>query len=123
MASNRAGNSQERDWNQVIDAIIAVESDGNPKAVSGNSVGVMQITPIMVAECNNILKSRNVRRRYSLSDRYSIEKSKEMFVLYQSRHNPENDIERAIRSWNGGNNYSKRYTQRYYERVMAAMRD
>ena len=28
---------------------------GDPKAKSGNSVGVMQITPILVAECNNIL--------------------------------------------------------------------
>ena len=33
------------DWNPVMDAIIKVESEGNPKAVSGNSVGAMQITP------------------------------------------------------------------------------
>ena len=32
-------------WNPVMDAIIQVESEGNPRAVSGNSVGAMQITP------------------------------------------------------------------------------
>ena len=44
------------DWQPVIDAIIQVESNGNPKAKSGNSVGAMQITPILVAQCNIILK-------------------------------------------------------------------
>ena len=29
------------DWNPVMEAIIQVESNGNPNAVSGNSVGVM----------------------------------------------------------------------------------
>ena len=50
--------SSEFDWNPVMEAIIQVESEGNPKAKSGNSVGVMQITPILVAECNNILKKK-----------------------------------------------------------------
>lgn len=120
-ASNNAGNSQAYDWDKVIDAIITVESGGNSRAISGNSVGAMQITPIMVAECNNILKSRGSKKRYTLSDRYSVNKSKEMFILYQSKYNPGNDIEYAIRSWNGGNNFSKRYTQRYYNRVIDAM--
>ena len=43
-------------WNPVMDAIIQVESEGNPNAVSGNSVGAMQITPILVKDCNDILK-------------------------------------------------------------------
>ena len=64
--------SSEFDWNPVMEAIIQVESEGNPKAKSGNSVGVMQITPILVAECNNILKKKKSKKRYTLSDRYSI---------------------------------------------------
>lgn len=48
--------SNEFDWNPVMEAIIQVESGGNRYAKSGSSVGVMQITPICVAECNNILK-------------------------------------------------------------------
>ena len=30
-----------------------------------------------------------------------------MFLLIQSVYNPLNSIERAIRSWNGGNHYSE----------------
>ena len=110
------------DWNPVMDAIIQVESEGNPNAVSGNSVGVMQITPILVRECNNILKSRKSKKRYTLADRYSVEKSKEMFLLIQSYHNPLNSIEKAIRSWNGGLRYSVRATNRYYKKVMSKMK-
>ena len=110
------------DWNAVMDAIIQVESQGNPRAVNGNQVGAMQITPIWVKECNIILKGRNQSKRYTLNDRFSVEKSKEMFMLIQSHHNPEYNMEVAIRSWNGGPRYSKRGTQRYYERVMSEMK-
>ena len=105
-------------WNPVMDAIIQVESGGDPKAVSGNSVGAMQITPILVKDCNIILKKRNSKLRYTLADRYSLEKSKEMFLLIQSFHNPENSVEKAIRAWNGGPKYSVRATNRYYKKVM-----
>ena len=53
-------------WNPVIEAIIQVESEGNPNAVSGNSVGVMQITPILVKECNEILKKQKSKKRYTM---------------------------------------------------------
>ena len=56
-----------------------------------------------------------------MADRYSVAKSKEMFLLIQSRYNPTNDIEKAIRIWNGGNNYSVRATNRYYKKVMRQM--
>lgn len=110
------------DWGPVMDAIIQVESGGNAKAVSGNSVGAMQITPILVKDCNIILKKRNSKLRYTLADRYSLEKSKEMFLLIQSFHNPENNIEKAIRAWNGGPKYSVRATNRYYKKVMNKMK-
>lgn len=109
------------DWQPVIDAIIQVESNGNPKANSGNSVGAMQITPILVAQCNIILKERKSTKRYTLADRYSVAKSKEMFLLMQSEYNTQNNIEKAIRAWNGGNNYSVKRTQRYYEKVMKVL--
>ena len=106
------------DWGPVMDAIIQVESEGNPNAVSGKSVGVMQITPILVEDCNNILKQKKSKKRFTLSDRYSVKKSKEMFLLIQSYYNPTNSIEKAIRSWNGGVRYSVRATNRYYRKVM-----
>ena len=83
-----------------------------------DSVGVMQITPILVAECNDILKRRKSKKRFTLADRFSIAKSKEMFLLIQSVHNPLNSIEHAIRAWNGGKHYSVKRTQRYFEKVM-----
>ena len=119
-ATNSNGSSTQSnfDWSPVMEAIIQVESEGNPKAKSGNSVGVMQITPILVAECNDILKKRKSKKRYTLADRFSVAKSKEMFLLMQSVHNPLNSIEHAIRAWNGGNHYSVKRTQRYFEKVM-----
>ncbi len=109
-------------WDPVMDAIIQVESGGNPNAVSGNSVGVMQITPILVQDCNQILERKKSKKRYTLSDRYSAKKSKEMFLLIQSYYNPMNNVEKAIRLWNGGVNYSVRATNRYFQKVMNKMK-
>ena len=106
------------DWNPVMDAIIQVESSGNPRAVCGIYAGAMQISPVLVRECNNILKSRGSKNRYSLSDRFSVTKSKEMFIIIQSYYNPENNVEKGIRLWNGGIGYSVKSTQRYYNKVM-----
>ena len=99
-----------------------MESGGNAKAISGNSVGAMQITPILVKDCNEILKKQKSKKRFTLNDRYSLAKSKEMFLLIQSYHNPENSIEKAIRAWNGGPNYSMRATNRYFKKVMGMMK-
>ena len=120
--SGNVSSTCEMDWTPVMDAIIQVESKGDPKAKSGNSVGVMQITPILVAECNNILKRNKSKKRYTLGDRYNVAKSKEMFLLIQSVYNPLNSIEHAIRSWNGGNHYSMKRTQRYFEKVMKLLK-
>ena len=120
-SGNKGNETSGFNWNPVMDAIIQVESEGNPNAVSGNSVGVMQITPILVRECNDILKKQKSKKRYTMADRYSVEKSKEMFLLIQKYYNPENSIEKAIRSWNGGIKYSVRATNRYYKKVLARM--
>ena len=121
-AAKRDEGSEQFDWSAVMKAIILVESEGNPRAVSGNSVGVMQITPILVQECNDILKARGSKKRYSLADRYDVGKSKEMFLLIQSQHNKSNDVEKAIRIWNGGPRYSVRATNRYYKKVLQRMK-
>lgn len=105
------------DWSPVMDAIIKVESNGNPRAVNGKHAGVLQISPILVRECNNILKRRGSKKRYTLNDRFCPKKSREMFVLIQSEHNPENNVSHAIRMWNGGTGYSVRGTNGYYRRV------
>ena len=56
--TSKSSNTSGFNWNPIMDAIIQVESGGNPNAKSGNSVGVMQITPILVKDCNIILEKR-----------------------------------------------------------------
>ena len=123
-AGTKGKKSSQFDWNPVIDAIIEVESEGKADAVdkSGKSCGIMQITPILVKECNRILELKKSSKRYTMQDRFSVKKSKEMFLLFQSFYNPKNSVELAIRSWNGGMNYTKRGTQKYFEKVMSKMK-
>ena len=104
-------------WETLIKAISAVESGNNPKARNGQHVGLLQISPVCVKECNNILGYV----KYSLKDRESAQKSIEMFNIIQSRYNPKRDIETAIRIWNGGPGAmrNKKSTNRYYRVVKA----
>ena len=121
-------NNNDSIWNNVMDAIIQVESRGNAKAVdkSGTCVGILQIKKCLVDETNNILKRNNDERRYTYSDRYNPQKSKEMFVILQNHFNKEQNMERAIRSWNAGFYYEKKYgwsslqrrKKSYYDKVM-----
>ena len=108
------------DWTKVIDAIVKVESKGNPKAYNpnGNCAGILQIVPILVKECNQILKEKKSTKRYTVSDRYDVQKSKEMFVMVQSYYNKTNDVEKAIRIWNGGPGYTVKGTNGYLKKVM-----
>ena len=117
-AAKNETSTEPFDWTPVIEAIMMVESGGNPNVVSGSSVGVLQITPVVVRECNNILKASGNSLRYTLADRYDVAKSKEMFLLIQSKYNTANSVEKAIRMWNGGPKYSIRATNRYYQKVL-----
>lgn len=114
----RVEEEEEFDWGPVMDAITKVESGGNARAVCGPYVGVMQISPGMVSECNAILKQKGSSKRFKLNDRFSATKSREMFVVFMSKYNPSNNVEKAIRMWNGGARYTVRGTQRYYNKVM-----
>ena len=108
------------DWSPVVDAIIQVESKGNPKAFNknGNCAGILQITPGLVKQCNEWLKAKKSKKRYTLADRYNVKKSKEMFEMYQHYFNPSNSVEKAIRIWNGGPGYKVSSTNEYYRKVM-----
>ena len=41
-----------------------------------------------------------------------------MFEMYQHYFNPSNDVEKAIRIWNGGPGYKVGSTNEYYRKVM-----
>lgn len=117
--ANARKNETSFNWGPLMDAITQVESEGNSKAIGGKSAcGAMQIRPILVEECNAILKHRGLTKRYTLNDRFNVKKSREMFVLIMSKYNPDNDVERAIRLWNGGVRYTVKGTQGYYNKVM-----
>ena len=110
----------EKKWNSVMNAIEQVESKGNCKAVSadGQFVGCMQISKILVRQCNIIKGSQY----FTYNDRYSRAKSREMFVVFQEHFNPEGNTEKAIRLWNSGDlkcMQRKASTDGYYRRVMA----
>ncbi len=97
-----------------------VESKGNPKAFNknGNCAGLLQITSGLVKQCNIWLKVKKSKKRYTLADRYNVEKSKEMFVMVQSHYNKSNNVEKAIRIWNGGPGYTVKGTNGYLKKVM-----
>lgn len=86
-------------WEHLIQALIIVESEGNPNAIGKtNDVGILQITPIYVEEVNRIIDTP----KYNLEMRKSVEYSLEMFEIYQAHHNPDKDIIRAIKLHNPG---------------------
>jgi hypothetical protein len=123
MAVPAMAQSQEKQkWERVMNAIIQVESEGNPKAhnPNGDCAGILQIVPILVKECNNILAKQKSKRRYTNADRYNAQKSKEMFILLQEHFNPEHNVEKAIKQWNCGF-YTKDWKSKsigYYKKVM-----
>ncbi len=107
-------------WGDVIEAIARVESGGNPKSVSKNGlyVGYLQISEILVRECNRIVGYK----KYTYNDRYDKQKSIGMFIDFMEEHNPEGNKEKAIRLWNSGDlncMNRKSRTEGYYQRVMS----
>ncbi len=120
-ASN-GDNKSTFDWTPLITVISKLESGGNPKARNGQYIGILQISPGLVNVCNNILKSKGSSDRFTLNDRYSKEKSIQMFTLFMERYNPTNCIDKAIRMWKGGTRYSIKATQSYVNRVMRLLK-
>lgn len=121
LSATQAQPTLNNNLERVMNAIIQVESKGNPKAHNrnGDCVGILQITKVCVRECNNILKERDIKKRYTYTDRWDADKSKEMFRLFQSKYNPTGDMEKAARLWNGGINYKRnpRKTNKYWAAV------
>jgi len=117
----------EQDTIQPVDtlviALIYVESRGKENAIGDThlgspSVGVLQIRPIMVREINRILKRKKSDKRFKLKDRFSREKSIEMFHIWQSYHLPNSSDEVIARCWNGGpKGWKRKSTLHYWNKV------
>jgi len=100
----------------IIEAIIHVESRGNEKTWHPieRAAGCMQIRPIMVREVNRLVGYK----KYTLNDRWSREKSVEMFIDYQNKVNPSWGAEKAAKLWNGGiNGMRKKSTEKYWKKI------
>lgn len=99
---------KQKEWDSLVKAIAFVESSFDSKAYNKKSgaLGILQIKKIYVDEVNRILKLRKSKKRYKYSDRLNIQKSKEMFEIYQSHHNPKRNINKAIKIHRGLNSPS-----------------
>ena len=113
-------------WDTLVDAIIYVESRGNDSAVgdNGKAVGCLQIHPIMVREVNRLLAKYDIPTTYTLEDRYSRDKSIEMFNIVSEEYYCCEDYtfmeyaEIVARRWNGGpRGDKKRSTIKYWDKV------
>lgn len=103
-------------WNAFISALSFVESGNSPTKVgSNNDVGMLQITPIMVREANRIVGNN----KYKLSDRTNIDKSVELFNVVQAHHNPNKDLNLALKIWNSKAplSYHKKVINKYNELI------
>lgn len=92
-------NQESDDWEDFTKALIWVESKGDSKAVGKlDDVGVLQIRPIIVEDCNRILEMEI----FKLEDRLDSLKSVEMFNIIQDHYNPQHDYHWALKLWNSG---------------------
>ena len=91
------------EWDKLIMAICWTESKFDPDAIGKNQdSGIMQITPIFVAEVNRLYGTA-----YTIADAFDIDKSLELYRLMQAHYNPKNDIETAIRYHNRSESYKR----------------
>lgn len=81
-------------WERLVHAICMVESGCDDKAKNkvSSASGRFQMLKVYVDEVNRI----KGKRLYFYKDRFDPVKSREMFEIYQSHHNPTKDIDKAI---------------------------
>jgi len=106
----------------LVDALILVESAGNPNAFckKENAVGCLQIRPIMVREVNRILRKQNNDKRFTKKDRWDCGLSREMFYIWCNYHHKVSNDEMIARNWNGGpKGYKKQSTEHYWHKVQS----
>ena len=114
-----AGKAQPTISDDLIAAIIQVESSGDDNAVgdNGKAVGAFQIWEIMVDDCNRIAKSDT----WTVDDRTNRAKSRAMFLTYSrhyAKHHSDWTNEGIARRWSGGpKGHKKAATEGYWVKV------
>ena len=105
---------------RLLPAIEHVESSGNPSAIGdgGKAVGLLQIHPVMVRDCNRIAGES----RWVMSDRLDPDKSRAMFRTYSEHYSRGKSDEVVARNWNGGpSGHRKAATAGYWAKVRTHM--
>lgn len=94
---------EARVWDKLAAALSFVESRDDDRAYNATSgaLGRWQMKKVYVDEVNRILCLKREKKRYRYDDRTNPIKAREMFEIYQSHHNPNKDIDRAIRLHRG----------------------
>ena len=97
------------EWQLLQMAIIMTESEFKPDALGrDNDAGLYQMIPIYVAEVNRLSGSS-----FTHEDAFDIEKSMQMFDIYQSFKNPEHDVDLAIYYHNKASWYRRKVLENY----------
>lgn len=95
------------DWNIFTLALMKVESDYDPTAVSSvGAKGYFQITFIYVKEVNRVHKTN-----YTFDQVTDFDTAYTIFDLMQQAHNPDYSMDKALVLHNGERNW---YKQRVY---------
>jgi len=115
--------SYELTINDLIDALIFIESSGRENAIGDTnlrtpSIGVLQIRQNLVKDVNRIQKRNKRPLRYTYDDRFSREKSIEMFMIWHNHYHTNSNFEKIARCWNGGpRGWKKNQTIQYWIKV------
>lgn len=116
--NNVSANARRLTYERLIASIAYVESKHETDIVSsdGRHVGYLQISKELVRDCNKILGYN----KYNYRDRYSKQKSIEMFHIIQKHYNPKQNIRLAMRLWNEGTSAIKKKPRvtKYMRKVM-----
>jgi len=80
-----------------------------------NDWGILQITPIMVKEYNNI-----TGEKLKHSDCFYVKKSIKIFLTVQRIHNPDFNIKKAANFWNCGS--ISKHNSKYYKNILSNLK-
>lgn len=94
----------------IFDVISQLESAGDPNAINGEAVGIIQITPIYLEEVNR-LSGLN----FQPNDRYNVDKCFQMFQIFNKNKTNIEEIVRTHRS--GFTNQFDEKSAEYWERA------
>ena len=103
----------------LLNALIFVESSGNDSAYCKHedAVGCLQIRQTMVNDVNRILKKQKSTLKFTYDDRWSRDKSIQMFEIY-CQYYKLITTEEIARCWNGGpRGINNPATVGYWEKV------